>query len=202
MPCRLQQYAELLSSPHPQYVLQALNLLLAISRRDGHAQVLAHNPALVKALCSVVHAFHLVIDAALAQRAAPADAAAAALPLQDVRRALVEGPWCGEACEAQAWRAQLAVHAGTVIHNLVQVCNSRAAAQTAGADVWGGASRAWLLTHAWGAAALKRLLGSVSWAQQKPGCHKSGRGCCGLRESGVSVAKSTEASTLCATDTG
>jgi len=127
--CSLQQYAELLCSPQPQHVLQALNLLLAISRRDGHAQVLAHNPALMTALCSVIHAFHLVIDSCLARRDAangagvrmqtPANATAAGAA---VRRQLVEDRWCGEACEMQPWRAQLAVHAGTVIHNLVQVC--------------------------------------------------------------------------------
>eukprot|EP00892_Ulva_mutabilis_P011966 jgi/Ulvmu1/9141/UM005_0239.1 len=136
----LQQYAELLCSPLPQHVLQALNLLLAISRRDGHAQVLAHNPALMTALCSVVHAY---IDASLdarrdaatgaaarTQSAAAATAGGPAAPLQDVRRQLVEGQWCGDACEHQPWRAQLAVHAGTVIHNLVQVAHELMTAES------------------------------------------------------------------------
>lgn len=145
--CRLQQYVELLRSQLPQHVLQALNPLLLLSRNESHARALAQYPPLFPALFSAIHAFHVAVDCRLLrcesnrtgslardmQPAAPAGSSDTLSGKEGTDEADPSSTQEGvEACAPQkradttpeeAWQAQLAVAAATVVHHLAMVCS-------------------------------------------------------------------------------
>jgi hypothetical protein len=142
----LQQYVELLRSQHPQHVLQALNPLLLLSRNESHARVLAQYPPLFPALFSAIHAFHVAVDCrllrsestrtgTLAHTCPNQQPAAGSSDLLAGREGTDEAdPGStqeagdvgaqqkhGHTTPEEAWQAQLAVAAATVVHHLAMV---------------------------------------------------------------------------------
>lgn len=137
---------ELLRSQHPQHVLQALNPLLLLSRNEAHAQVLAQYPPLFPALFSAIHSFHVAVDCRLLRRessragtvahvsqpsAAPTGSSDMVAGREgtdeaDPGRTQEEGDAGvlqnrAETTPEEAWQAQLAVAAATVVHHLAMV---------------------------------------------------------------------------------